>query len=541
MTPWSRSSAARDRRRTARSRERSNECSRADERDAAAARHPGPGRASPARGASASACRRSSTSTSLAAPAATASCRWWRSSRTGHAPRRAAPGPAPAARTDVTAYTRRLWVTRPRPGVDRMGSAWLIRRFIDAGGALRVRHRPRIAARRRTRSRSTCSASSSATRATAARSRLSAPSSASRIRRWPASPQIVHDLDLKDGRFGAPEASTVGTLIEGLQLATADDDTLARTRGSRCFESLYRAFAQSARASGPRPVAKSAPHGPARAVDPCLGDARTDGSRGARCRPPHRFRPRGSQAGAGTRPRAGPSFAAGIRTGTLRGRCRRRTHAHQLDSCRLGHRHSGRARRHPYPRFRRRRRWPAAEGLRLRSHRQVGRRAPGSCRPRARTITSPRPMPTPRAHGFPWRSRRRLLRGCGPLRALQAGLGPRRPGRRLGLALPERRQLLPGARQRARRQRGAVQGRARPAQDLPVKGAGRTYGKAAKVPAGQWSTLRVVATGPRFEVFLNGGKLYQVEDATFAAAGRVGVWTKADSVTHFDDLTIVTR
>jgi hypothetical protein len=77
--------------------------------------------------------------------------------------------------------------------------------------------------------------------------------------------------------------------------------------------------------------------------------------------------------------------------------------------------------------------------------------------------------------------------------------------------------------------------------DLPLKGAGRTYGKAAKVPGAQWSTLRVVATGPRFEVFFNGGKLYEVEDATFAAAGRVGVWTKADSITHFDDLTIVTR
>ncbi len=77
--------------------------------------------------------------------------------------------------------------------------------------------------------------------------------------------------------------------------------------------------------------------------------------------------------------------------------------------------------------------------------------------------------------------------------------------------------------------------------DLAVKGVGRTYGKGAEVPAGQWSTLRVVATGPRFEVFLNGAKLYEVEDVTFATAGRVGVWTKADSVTHFDDLTIVTR
>jgi hypothetical protein len=77
--------------------------------------------------------------------------------------------------------------------------------------------------------------------------------------------------------------------------------------------------------------------------------------------------------------------------------------------------------------------------------------------------------------------------------------------------------------------------------DLPVKGAGRTYGKAAEVPANQWSTLRVIAAGPRFQVFLNGAALYEVEDGTFAATGRVGVWTKADSVTHFDDLTIVTR
>ena len=77
--------------------------------------------------------------------------------------------------------------------------------------------------------------------------------------------------------------------------------------------------------------------------------------------------------------------------------------------------------------------------------------------------------------------------------------------------------------------------------DLPVKDAGRTYGKSAKVPAGQWSTLRIVATGPLFEVWFNGAKLYEVEDTTFATAGRVGLWTKADSVTQFDDLTIVTR
>jgi Domain of Unknown Function (DUF1080) len=77
--------------------------------------------------------------------------------------------------------------------------------------------------------------------------------------------------------------------------------------------------------------------------------------------------------------------------------------------------------------------------------------------------------------------------------------------------------------------------------DLPLKGEGRTYGKKAQVPSGQWSTLRVVAAGPRFEVFLNGSKLYDVEDSTFRQAGKVGLWTKADSVTQFDDVTIETK
>lgn len=77
--------------------------------------------------------------------------------------------------------------------------------------------------------------------------------------------------------------------------------------------------------------------------------------------------------------------------------------------------------------------------------------------------------------------------------------------------------------------------------DLPLKGEGRTYGKKAPVPSGEWSTLRLVATGNRFEVYLNGSKLYEVEDSTFTGAGKVGVWTKADSVTHFDDLTVVTK
>jgi hypothetical protein len=75
--------------------------------------------------------------------------------------------------------------------------------------------------------------------------------------------------------------------------------------------------------------------------------------------------------------------------------------------------------------------------------------------------------------------------------------------------------------------------------DLPVKGEGRTYGKKAKVPKAEWSTLRVQAKGNLFAVYLNGAKLYEVEDETFKEAGKVGLWTKADSVIYFDELQII--
>lgn len=164
--------------------------------------------------------------------------------------------PAPTAAagtTEVAAYRQRLWVTRPRPGVDRMASAWLIRRFVDPEARFGFMS-----------------------------DRASLPSEAVpfdmfdvefshrgehctfetlcevfRIREAAVTrvAGIVHDLDLKDGRFGAPEASAIGMVIDGLQLLYADDDALL-AQGMTLFESLYRAFEQSVRRVGPRPVAQ---------------------------------------------------------------------------------------------------------------------------------------------------------------------------------------------------------------------------------------------------------------------------------------------
>ena len=150
-------------------------------------------------------------------------------------------------------FQERFWITRPRPGVDRMASAWLIRRFIDRQA------RFGFAADRDAvpdhgvpfdmfgvefshqgdgcTFETLCSAFG-----------IEGPA-LSRIA------AIVHDLDLKDAKFGAPECSTVSAMIEGLQLAHQNDDALL-AQGMTLFDSLYRSFEQSDRSTGPRLTAR---------------------------------------------------------------------------------------------------------------------------------------------------------------------------------------------------------------------------------------------------------------------------------------------
>ena len=67
----------------------------------------------------------------------------------------------------------------------------------------------------------------------------------------------------------------------------------------------------------------------------------------------------------------------------------------------------------------------------------------------------------------------------------------------------------------------------------------RTEKKRTKiqVASGAWHTLRVDFSGNHFTVTFDGKKALEWDDATFKNAGKVGVWTKADSVTLFDDFT----
>jgi hypothetical protein len=150
------------------------------------------------------------------------------------------------------AYAGRTWVTRPRPGIDRMGSAWLIKRFIDREARFGFVDRPPTAGDavpfdmfgvEFTHRGEWC------TFETLVHAFGIGDAAVERLA------TIVHDLDLKDGRFGPPEASAVGAMVDGLQALYTEDRTLLES-GMTMFEALYRSFALSGRPAGPRPVSR---------------------------------------------------------------------------------------------------------------------------------------------------------------------------------------------------------------------------------------------------------------------------------------------
>ena len=72
---------------------------------------------------------------------------------------------------------------------------------------------------------------------------------------------------------------------------------------------------------------------------------------------------------------------------------------------------------------------------------------------------------------------------------------------------------------------------------LDIVGRKGGYGVAVRVPSSEWLRLRVEFKGDRFRVMYSGRELFEVEDSVFKGAGKIGLWTKADSVTLFDEVT----
>jgi hypothetical protein len=147
--------------------------------------------------------------------------------------------------TGTNALKGRVWVTRQGLHVDRIASAWLIRRFIDpqsrfkfvpAKGYVPQADEVRfdMFEAEFTHEGDRCTFEVLLARLGVADPALTTIS------------EIVHDIDLKDGKFGRDETSGIARLIEGIAMLSKDDGQRL-DRGVTVFDDLYESFRRKGR------------------------------------------------------------------------------------------------------------------------------------------------------------------------------------------------------------------------------------------------------------------------------------------------------
>jgi hypothetical protein len=147
-------------------------------------------------------------------------------------------------------YRNRLWLTRPRPGVDRMSSAWLIRRFIDPKARFAFGEKPRGGGKSIPFDMYGIEFGH---RGDACTFETLVSRFGIKDRAVQNIARIVHDLDLKDDKFQPPDVVAVGRLVEGLRQMYRSDAQLLR-EGMKMFEALYRSLMDMSIAHSKRTV-----------------------------------------------------------------------------------------------------------------------------------------------------------------------------------------------------------------------------------------------------------------------------------------------
>ncbi|MBI2384631.1 MAG: chromate resistance protein [Elusimicrobia bacterium] len=153
--------------------------------------------------------------------------------------RQAAPEPPPLI--SAAELQGRVWVTRPSPHIDRLVSAWLIRRYVDRSARFKFAAEPYTPGRGELRfdmadAEFTHFGDWCTFEALIHRLKLTDPALRGLA-------EIVHDIDLKDGKFGRPEAPGVAMAVQGLcRLYKKDADRLEA--GIAFFDAVHASLAQ---------------------------------------------------------------------------------------------------------------------------------------------------------------------------------------------------------------------------------------------------------------------------------------------------------
>jgi hypothetical protein len=152
---------------------------------------------------------------------------------------------APSAARPPETLRNRTWVTRQGVYADRIASAWLIRRFVDPQARFKFvsgkGYRPKQDELRFDMFEAEFTHEGDKCTFEVLLDRCGLKDAALR-----AIAEIIHDIDLKDGKFGRTEVAGIRTLIEGIGAATSDD-TQRIARGTEVFNDLYEYFRKKRR------------------------------------------------------------------------------------------------------------------------------------------------------------------------------------------------------------------------------------------------------------------------------------------------------
>ncbi|MGC2063494.1 MAG: chromate resistance protein ChrB domain-containing protein [Thermodesulfovibrionales bacterium] len=148
--------------------------------------------------------------------------------------------PATISSRAVDAYQGKAWVTRKKPFIDRMASAWLIRRFIDKNAAFDFIDERELDAVRKNAVLFDMRGGEFTHIGDLCTFEVLVRSFGIKDKAVKKMAEIVHDLDTKDEKYGADEAKGIEEILSGIR-KTAKDDRDALERGMAIFEMLYSA------------------------------------------------------------------------------------------------------------------------------------------------------------------------------------------------------------------------------------------------------------------------------------------------------------
>lgn len=148
--------------------------------------------------------------------------------------------PEPEASSAPESWRGRVWVTREGMHVDRMATAWLVRRFLDPDARFKFvpakGYRPERGELRFDMFEAELTHEGDRCTFEVLRDRAGLDDPALQV-----IGEIVHDIDLKDGKFARTETAGIAALIAGICALTSDDEERLR-RGDAVFDELYHHF-----------------------------------------------------------------------------------------------------------------------------------------------------------------------------------------------------------------------------------------------------------------------------------------------------------